>query len=324
MKNKAFADLLEENAKFLDMKGSVWEPRAYRRAAQSIEGLADDIESIYKNGGLKALEDIDGVGKAIAKKIEEFLKTGKVREFEEIKASIPAVVLTLLKVPGLGPKKVMKLYEELKIKSVDDLIKAGESGKIAKLAGFGEKSQEEILKSVSREKGKRYPLTQVLPLAMKLRDKIKALTMVQEVEVAGSIRRLKPTVKDIDILIVTKKPEVVMDVVTKLPEVTRVLAKGPTKSTLLLKNDIQCDVRVVPAKSFGAALAYFTGSKEHNIEMRRIALAQGKKLSEWGLFTRDDKYLVGKTEKEIYKNLGLPYVPPEKRETIDSIKQSKK
>lgn len=319
MKNQSFALLLEETATFLEMQGQVWEPRAYRRAARSISGLAEDIEDIYNSGSLKALEELDGVGKAIAKKIEEFIKTGQVEEFEKIKSSFPPVILTLLKIPGLGPKKVMRLFKELKIKTINDLLVAAKKHKIANLSGFGERSEQEIVNSVDRVKDLRRPFNEVFPIAKKFSTSLKRISGVVRVEIAGSLRRKKATVKDIDILIATKNKELLIEKIIKSSQVSRVLAKGPTKLTLLL-GEIQCDVRIIDEKTFGAALLYFTGSKDHNIAMRRIAISQGKKLSEYGLLDKDGKVLASKTEEEIYKNLGLNFVPPKNREDVRGLK----
>ncbi len=314
MSNKEFANLLFEVADYLEIKGSKWEPRAYRRAAQTVSGLGEDLKDIYKSEGKKGLEGLEGIGKGITKSIIEYITTGKVADFEAIRDSMPEGVRVLMSVPGMGPKKAWKLNQELKISSVDDLKKAAEEGKIAKLAGFGEKSQADILERLGPTKGERHMLSVIVPLAELIKASLKKQAFVQKVEIAGSIRRARETAKDIDVLVVSKQPEKVMRFVSTLPRVTLVNAQGPTRSALVFDGKINCDVRVVPEKSFGSALAYFTGSKEHNIQMRRIAIKKGMKLSEWGLFDKNEKYLVGKTEEEIYKKLKVPYVPPELRE----------
>ncbi len=319
MVNKEFITLLNDAADLEDILGKVWEPRAYRRAAQSIENLSEDLDVIYRTQGRKGLEAIDGVGRGIALKIIEFIETKGVKEFELLQKKIPAGVLQMMRLQGIGPKKAFRLYNEMNVRSIDELKKAGEKGKIAKLRGFGEKSQQEMMLSIARTfRDERRLLGEVLPIAGSLRDELQKNPFVNRVEVAGSIRRMKETVKDIDILVLAKDDAKVIDFFIKLPSVVKVLVKGPTKVSVVLNMGLNCDVRVVPEKSFGAAWAYFTGSKEHNIRMRQIALKQGKKLSEYGVFAKG-KYLAGKTEDEVYKNLGLPWIPPEIRENTGEL-----
>lgn len=315
MHNLEVAKIFFEMADILEMHEEPWKPQAYRRAAKVIAAMSEDIEEIYKKRGLKGLEDIPGVGEALAKKIVEYLKTGKIHAHEKLKASIGAKVGELMEVPGIGPKKIKKLNLMLGIKTIKDLEKAIKQHKIAKLPGFGEKSEEEIFKGLTMKKEKRRPLEEVLPVAQHIIEQLKKSKAVEQIAVAGSIRRRKETVRDIDILVVSKNARKVMDVFTTLPEVARVLAKGKTKSAVILKNGIQADVRVVDKKCYGAALMYFTGSKEDNIHLREIAIRKGFKLSEYGLFARaSGKFIAGATEEEVYKKLGLKYVKPEERE----------
>ncbi|MEM2933074.1 MAG: helix-hairpin-helix domain-containing protein [Candidatus Pacearchaeota archaeon] len=323
--NSEIAKIFFEMADILEMQNVQWKPQAYRRAAKAIDSLREDVEEIYRNYGLKGLKEIPGVGENLAKKIVEFIKTNKIKAYEKLKASIPAHVAELSQIPGIGPKKIKKLYQILHIKTLKDLEKALKQHKIAKLPGFGEKSEKAIIESLKIKKEKRRPLEEVLPIANSIVKKLKKSGVVDKIDVAGSIRRKKETVRDIDILVTSENPKKVMDVFTTLPEVSKVLAKGPTKSAVILKQGIQADVRVVPEESYGAALMYFTGSKEHNIKMREIAMKKGYKLSEYGLFDRKTgKLLASKTEEEIYNKLGMNYIEPHLRENKGEIEDAMK
>jgi DNA polymerase (family 10) len=327
MKNLEIAGIFYEMADILEMQNIEWKPRAYRRAARSIETLSKDVEVIYKKGGLKALKEIPGVGSAIAQKIEEFIKTGKVKEYLKLKKSIPPGVEKMLNIPGMGPKKALVLAKKLKIKSVKDLEKAAKTGKIRKLSRFGEKSEEDILKGIDLLKSSagKMLLGTAWPIAQELISSLKRLREVQKISLAGSTRRRKEVVRDLDLLAVSSNPKKVMEVFTKLPIVSTVLAKGPTKASVRLKAGINCDLRVVEEKSFGAALQYFTGSKDHNIRCRQIAIRKGLKLNEYGVFNaKTKKYLCGKTEPEVYKKLGMQYVEPELRENKGEIEAALK
>ncbi len=313
MKNKEFAELLEEAADLLEIKNIPWKPQAYRKAARTIQGLSEDIEKIYKEKGKNGLDDIPSIGPGITAHIIEFLQKGKVQKFLELKQSVPKDLRKMISIPSLGPKRVAKLYKNLHIRTIKQLETAAKNGQIAKLEGFGKKLQEEIkdgIQIVSQEINQT-PIGIALPIAERLKELL--VPYAKKIEIAGSIRRMNETVKDIDLLITSKKPNKVIEVFTNLPEVTKVVNAGNTKASVRLKQGINCDVRIVPSKSFGAALVYFTGSKDHNIKLRQIAIKQGKKLSEYGLF-KNNKYIVGKTEKEVYTHLSLPYFPPEIRE----------
>lgn len=322
--NQDIAAIFYEIADLLDILDVQWKPNAYRKAARTIETLSKPVDEMYAKGGVAALLHIPSVGKAIAGKIEEYIKTGKVKELAELEKKIPKGVDILLHVPGVGPKKAWKLYQKLKIKNVRDLQRAAETHKIQKLEGFGAKSEEDILKGLALQEngaGRKHLITG-LDVARSLQRRLADLPYVSRAEVAGSVRRRKETIADIDILVTSNKPAAVMDYFTAMPEVTRVLAKGPTKSAVLL-GGLQADVRVLEPKQFGAALQYFTGSKDHNVAVRQIAIDKGYKLSEYGLFTRAGTYVGGKTEEEIYRKLGLPYPEPELRENTGEV-QSKK
>lgn len=322
MRNSEVAAKLYELADFMEMMGIEWKPLALRKAAKNIEGFPESVEGLARAKGAKGLQDISGVGEGISKKVVEFLETGKMQELESIKKKIPSGVLSLMRVQGLGPKKAWKLYTKLKIDSIEKLEKMARTGKIRQLEGFGEKSEEDILMGLEfYKKGQeRMLLGIVLPLAMELEAKVKALPFVEKAVVCGSIRRRRETVKDIDILVLSKKPVEVIDSFASLSDVARVLAKGDTKCSVVLHAGLNCDVRVLEEKSLGAAMNYFTGSKEHNVALREIAVKKGWKLSEYGLFdAKTKKFLAGRTEEELYAYFGMEYVEPELRENTGEI-----
>ena len=324
MENKEVAKLIREIGSFLEIEGK--EPRfkvqAYNRAAQSIETYSEHIENIAKEN---RLEEIPGVGSHIAAKIEEILETGTCKKLKELRKRIPIDLNGLMSIEGIGPRKIKILYDKLKIKNIEDLKKAAEEHKIQKIKGFAEKSENEILDNIEYSfSTRRFFLEEAEKIAFPIRDALKKIKGVEKIELAGSLRRRKITVGDIDILCVAKDAEKVMEKFVKLSQVEKVLSKGPTRSSVRLKNHIECDIRVVPKRSWGAALSYFTGSKEHNVKLRIIAKKYGWKLNEYGLFDKDENFIAGRTEKELYRKLGLKYVPPEERETAETIKELKK
>lgn len=316
MTNKKLAAIFYEIADVLEIKEVKWKPQAYRQAARAIEVLDKDVKSIYSSSGLKGLDEIPGVGKNISVKIEEYIKTGKISKHKELLKTMPAGFSGLLQVQGLGPKKIKLLLS----KGITDIPKLKKALKSHKLIGegFKEKTEENLEKGIGLLKTKRVPLKTVLPIANKIVNHLKKVS--SRVVVAGSIRRKKSIVKDIDILAVSSNPSAVMDAFVKMKEVKRVLGKGKTKSSVVLNSGIQVDVRVVPAESFGAALHYFTGSKVYNIALRQIAIKKGLKLNEYGIFDKSGKMLAGKTEKEVCKILGVKYVNPEERETTAGVR----
>ncbi len=319
MKNYEVASLLRNIAQLLEIKEEmVFKIRAYEKAALVIENLDEDIEEVWKKG---KLDDIPGVGEALTKKISEFLETGKLEYYEKLKKAVPVNMEELGSVSGLGPKTIMKLYKKLNVKNIKDLEKAAKKHKIQKIEGLGPIVEENILKSIefAKASGKRFLLGTALDIAEEIKNKFKKLKDVNKIEVAGSLRRKKETIGDIDILITSKNPGKVMDFFTKMDDIEDVLAKGPTKASVRLEG-IQADLRVLPEKTYGAALLYFTGSKQHNIALRKIAIKKGMKLSEYGLFNKKtNKLLAGKTEEECYKKLGLKYIEPEIREEEGEI-----
>lgn len=322
--NQDIARVLYEISGYLEMEDAPFKPRAYEKAASAIEALDKDTSQIYKEGGLKALEEIPGVGVSIAEKIEEIIKTGKSKYHSQLKKEIPVNLLELLAVEGLGPKNIKKLYETLKIKNLADLEKAAKAGKIRGLEHFGEKSEENILKSIEFLKisGNRYILGFIMPELREIADQLGKIKGVEKVDIVGSVRRRKETIGDADILAISENPKNIMDFFVSMPEVIRVYAHGETKSAIKLKNGMDVDLRVVPKESYGVALQYFTGSKDHNIIVREIAIKKGYKLNEYGLFKISGKKeikIAGETEEKIYEKLGLDYIEPEMRENQGEI-----
>jgi len=325
MRNQEIAKIFYEIADYLEMEGVAFKPYAYQRAAIGLEATEEDVEEIYKKGGLKSLLQIPGVGQSLARAIEEYLKTGKIRHYEELKKKTPIDLQGLIRVEGLGVKRAKILYQKLGIRNLKDLEKAAKAHKIAELFGFGEKTEKNILEGLAflkRSKG-RFLLGEILPAAEEVYSKLKNFKEVEKIDIAGSLRRMRETIGDVDFLATSKNPSRVMDFFVSLPEVVKVWGKGGTKASVRTKNGFDMDIRVVPRKSYGAALQYFTGSKEHNIITRRIAMGKGLKLSEYGLFKRN-KMIAAETEEEIYKALGMDWMPPELRENQGEIEAALK
>lgn len=325
MPNVEFALIFREISLYLEMQGVQFKPRAYEKVAYTLEALEEPLAEIYKRGGIKALREIPGVGEAIAEKIEEIIQTGKLTYYEELRRKTPVDIRALTAIEGVGPKMVKVLYEKLEVKDVSDLERVAHIGKIRGLPHFGEKMEQKILRGIEflKQGSGRVTLGAALPLILEIHGRLRELSDVDGVEVAGSIRRRKETVGDADILAISSRPEKVMDFFVSMPEVAHVLGKGKTKAMIKLKNGLDVDLRVVPEESFGAALNYFTGSKDHNVALRRIAQEKGLKLNEYGLF-RGSQRIAGKTEEEIYQVLGLSFIPPEIREDQGEIEAAKK
>jgi len=310
MINKEVAQILYDLADILEIQNVQWKPRAYRIAAQHIESLGEDLKEIYKEEGIKGLEEIPGIGEGIGEKIVEYIKTGKIKEYDKLKKQLPKGVVEMMKVPGLGPKKVMVLYKKLKITNLNQLEKYAKEEKIHKIKGFEHKSEENILtglKVLKAGKG-RFPIGEIHPFAEEIVNEIKKIG-VKKIDLVGSIRRGKSTVRDIDILVVTKNKEKVMDTFVSLG---KKISRGSKKASIRF-DGLQADIRIFNEDEYGAAMQYFTGSKAHNVKLRQIAISKKLKLNEYGLF-KGKKKVAGKTEKEIYKKLGLPSIPPELRE----------
>jgi len=320
MINRDIAKIFYQIAQYLEMKDVPFKPQAYEKAAIILEDLKEDVKELYQKGGEEALLDIPGIGKSMAEKIEEYIKTGKIKEYEELRKEIPVNLEELMAVEGLGPKRIKILYEKLKIKDLDSLELAAKNHKIAPLFGFGEKTEKNILEAIQflrRSKG-RFLLGDILPQVREIYQKLKSLKEVERIDIVGSLRRMKETIGDVDFLVISEKPEKIMDFFVSLPGVVKIWGKGKTKSSVRMKDGFDMDLRVLPKISYGAALQYFTGSKEHNISLRKIAIEKGFKLNEYGLF-RGKKMIASSDEKEIYEKLGLEYIPPEMREDQGEI-----
>ncbi len=320
MSNIDVAKIFNDIARFLRMEGVAFKPYAYEKAAISISELSDDVKEVYMKGGRKALEEIPGIGKAMSDHIEEYVKTGKVAFYEEMKKKLPVKWDELLQVEGLGPKKVKVLYEKLGVMNLKDLEKAAKKHQIAGLDGFGETTEKNILQGLEFLKTShgRVLLHRILPTASAILKKLESLPEVKQVSLAGSLRRRRETIGDVDFLVASKNPKKVMDFFVNLPGVEKVWGKGGTKASVYMLGGYDMDLRVVEEKSFGSALQYFTGSQDHNIATRKIAIAKGLKLSEYGVF-RGAKQIAGATEEDVYKALGMAWVPPEMRENIGEI-----
>jgi DNA polymerase (family 10) len=310
--NVRIAAMLRQIGALLDEQGVAFKPAAYRRAAQVIEDLPNDV-STY--GNEKDLEKLPGIGKAIAGKIIEFLETGRMHTLDELLAAQGGIPAELMDVEGLGPKRIRKLQTELGIQNVPDLVAAAKAGKIRDLEGFDEIMEKKLLENAGRVKERitRFSLAEVENDVETLLKAIRAVKGVQRAEVAGSYRRRKPTVGDIDILTVTTDPHKISAAIAALPIVRNVVAHGDKKLSFDFTSGLRVDVRFVAADQWGAAILYFTGSKDHNIAMRKIAIRNGWKLNEYGLF-EGDKIIASKTEEDIYKALGLKYYEPDTRE----------
>jgi DNA polymerase (family X) len=319
LSNRDVAAILYEVADLLEMKDVRFKPVAYRRAARGIETLAEDIGRVAERG---ELEDLPGVGTHIATKLEEILRTGKLGYLERLRAEVGPGVRELAEIGGIGPKKAMLLHQKLGIENPDQLEAAARGGKIREIGGFGEKSEQNILASIAthRQRAGRSLLGRMLPVAEAIRGRLTVLPAVKQVSLAGSLRRMKETIGDIDILASSAEPDVVMAAFTAFSEVTRILGRGTTKSSVLIDPGIQVDLRVVEESQYATALQYFTGSKDHNIALRRRALGRGWSLSEYGLKDETSgKNLAGPTEDDLYRMLGLPLIEPELRENRGEI-----
>ncbi len=322
--NADIADVFNEIADLLEIKGgNPFRIRAYRNAARTVKDLTSELRTLIEEES--DLTELPGIGKDLADKIREILNTGTAEALGKLRNELPREITELLNIPGLGPKRVKALYSDLKITSLAELRKAAEEGRIRKLEGFGEKTEEQIIQSIisKADMSRRYMLASVLPYAEAYAGHLRKVEGVKKVVIAGSYRRAVETIGDIDLLATATNKSPIMDEFTAYDEVSEVLARGKTKSSVTLRTGIQVDLRVVPAKSYGAALHYFTGSKAHNIALRRIGQQKGLKVNEYGVF-RGDKQIAGKTETEVYKALDLPYIEPELRENRGEIEAANK
>ena len=324
LNNKQLADTFTLIANLVEIKGEViYVILAYRKAAESLTSLPREASEYWKEGKLR---EIPGVGKAIAEKIDELLSTGKLEFLEKLKQEVPESLATWLQVPGLGPKKVAAIWKALNITTLPELEAAAKEGKLRSLPGMGAKSEAAILEgiaSLARRSG-RIPLGRAYPLAQEIIRTLKGVEGVVAAESAGSLRRMRSTVGDLDILVAAKESAPVMEAFVKLPGVSRVLGQGETKSSIEFGDGVRAQVWVHPPEKFGTALQYATGSKDHNVQLRQIALAQGLSLSEHALTRTDGSgEILCATEAEVYERLGLPWIPPELREDRGEVAAAK-
>jgi len=325
-KKKILANMFEKIADALEFQGELsFKISAYRKAARVLEDFPDDIEELYRVKGIEGLRAIPGIGERIAKKIAEFLDTGKMRKYEEVLKEVPQELLALLDVQGIGPKTLRLAYDNLGVKNIEDLKRVLEDGSLAQLPGMGLKKIENIKKGLELydKMKERIPLGLAYPLVNEIVKSLKELKEVEEISPAGSFRRMKETIGDIDILARGTNGRKIIEFFTQLPGVTRVLASGETKGSAIFEDKYQVDLRVVPKESYGAALQYFTGSKAHNIHLRTIAKGKGLKISEYGVF-KGEKRIFGEEEKEVYTALGLIWIPPELREDMGEIEAAQR
>ena len=312
--------LLNNIADLMDINGEqFFKTRAYRMAAETLREIEDPIDVLVEE---ERLQDLPGIGKAIAKKISTFVTTGSLPYYEELTKEVPPSLLDLLNIQGLGPKKVAVLYKKLGITTIDELQKAARQHKLKDLDGFGITTENNILRGIALQSqtSGRSLLHHALQQGNQYVDYLKKQLGIDQISIAGSLRRRKETIGDIDILVSSSDPKSIMDAFTDYTLVDEVMLKGKTKTSVRLNDGIQVDLRVVEKKSFGSALQYFTGSKEHNVLVRSLALKNDMKLNEYGVFSKEtDEYLAGKNEKEVYETIGLSFIPPELRENRGEI-----
>lgn len=320
MKNFEVAFIFYDIADILEIKGeNFFKIRAYRKAAHTIENLPMDVEDL---AGESRLQEIEGIGKALEEKIREIINTGTCRYYEELKKDFPRGLVEMLKIPGLGTKKIKVIYDNLGISSIEELEKAARAHKIRELPGMGVKTEQSILKGIQTLKGQgdRVQLAIALPVANRIMEILSGMKEVSKVAIAGSLRRRKEMVKDIDIVVATEAAETLVENFLKLPIISRVLAEGLSKVSVVLNAGIQVDLRLVKPQEFYSALQHFTGSKEHNTKLRSLALKMGYKLNEYGIFEKEgDGVFCPKSETELYSKLDMPYIIPELREDRGEI-----
>ncbi len=325
IRNQEIAGLLEKIANLLEIKGeSPYRIGAYREAARRIATMPDSIEEIHKQGRLR---EIPGVGESIAAKIDEFLRTGRLGYYEELRGQVEPGVTTLLEVPGIGARRAEQIHRELGVNNVPELIEAVRQHKLSAIPGIRRKLEEKILREAERaqQRSRRMLLGIALPAAEEVVSQLKKYAPVLRADPAGSIRRRKETIGDIDILIASNQPVEVMDQVASLPAIKEILAKGPSKTSVLTTGNLQIDVRVIKPEEYGSALQYFTGSKAHNISLRELAIRKGYKVSEYGIFdVKTGKRLGGEREEDIYRILGMQTPPPEIREDRGEIEAAQR
>lgn len=323
--NIRIAKMLDNMSDILEViDGNRFRIAANRRAARAIDNLDKDIIKIYKKDNLQS---IPGVGKGIEKHIKEIIKTGKSKELNRLRKKIPKGVTNLMNIQGIGPQKAKLFYDKFNVKTIKGLKKLVKSHKLRKLKGWGEKSEKNILKSIKLYKKfqKRFILGAFYDMAISIKDKLKKSDLIEKVEICGSFRRGKETIGDLDFLITSNQPKKAIKFFTSMKEIDRVLLSGDTKARVVIKEGPQADLRVVDPKSFGAAMHYFTGSKDHNIHIRKLGMKKNLKINEYGIFKKsNNKRIGGKNETQVFKSIGLPYIPPEIREDKGEVEMAQK
>jgi DNA polymerase (family 10) len=317
--NLEIAEIFYRMAEIYELKKVRWKPQAYRIAAQTLESSKQDVSGIYKEKGEKGIDDLSGIGPALSRKIIQYIKTGKIDAYEKLKKTVPQGIFEMMSLEGIGAKKASLFYKK-GIRNVEDLKKAARQHKLIGMPGFKQRAEAKILESIGikkKEKG-RIPLKTAEKIASPIVRRLKNLPEVRQIMAAGSLRRKKSTIRDIDIIIETRKPGKVIEEFLKMNFVGKILGKGQKKATIITKEGVPVDIRLTDKNSFGACLLYFTGDKQHNIWLRKIAMKKGWKLNEYGLFEKD-RMIAGKTENEVYQKLGVRPVPPEER--IGEIKK---
>jgi DNA polymerase/3'-5' exonuclease PolX len=318
--NAEAAEIFRNIADLLDVLGERFKPDAYRRAARSIESLTEDLASVASRDELGT---IPGVGEAIAEKIQEYLRTGRISYYDRLQKEIPPGVVEIMRLPGLGPKTARRFWVELGLEGPKELADAIAAGRLDSVKGFGPRKISLIRDAIAQATaapaaGARMPIEAAYPVGARIAAALRARSASDQVVIAGSFRRRRETVGDLDILVTSEEPEAVFDTFSRLPEVREVRMRGPTKETCILTNGLQVDLRVVEPAAFGAALVYFTGSKDHNVHLRTLARVRGLKVNEYGVF-RGEERVGGRTEEEVYATLSLAWIPPELRENRGEI-----
>ncbi|MFQ5908704.1 MAG: DNA polymerase/3'-5' exonuclease PolX [Thermoplasmata archaeon] len=322
MKNQEIARIFFGMADHLELQGVDFKPSAYRRAARNIEGMSQDVEDLWRED---RVGEIPGIGRALEAKIAEYLETGQVQAYEKLKEEVPEGLVEIMRIQGVGPKTTKLLYDRLGISTVEELKEAAESGRLYGVKGLGPKKAENILRGIElREAYKqRRILGRALPDAESIVAHLETHAPIDRIAIGGSLRRMRETIGDIDILVTSSEPAEVMLAFTGMPEVEEVLLQGNTKSSVILTDGMQADLRVLDAESYGAGLLYFTGSKDHNIRLRSLAISLGMRLNEYGAF-RGKEQVAGATEAEVYQALGLPYIEPELRQAQGEIEAAQR
>ena len=329
MMNADIASILRDIAFLLEMEEDnsiiVFKIRSYKRASDVIANLSSNIEEVYAKHGLKGLMRIPSIGKAIALKLEEYLKTGKIQYLTELKSKTDIDIDQFYGLEGIGARAIKVIYDKLGVRDLAGLERAASEGKLRSIRGFSEKKEKIILKKIQAFKNgrSRFLLGEVYPLIKQIETRLLKFG-VKNAVAAGFFRRMKETIGDIDFVVASNDFEKVMDYFVTMPEIDEVLSKGRTKTFVRLNNRMDADLLVVPEESFGSALQYFTGSKEHDVAMRKISLAKGFHLNEWGIFDNSQNKIAGSTEEEVYQTLGLEWIPPEMRENLGEVELAKK